>query len=243
MIADVLTVLKKELKEVLSEGGGRGKLNLLILVGVFGVFIPLQSGRAWIEQPGNMLMWLWVPIFLVVNVIADAFAGERERHTLETLLASRLSDRAILFGKMAAAVAYGCGIALTSMVVGVVVINVTAWDGQLLLYPLPVALGLALLMLLGCTLMASLGALVSLRAASMKQAAQTLMVVILLVFLPLSFGTMLLPEQLRTQVFLAIMNADIAAIALIAGAVLMVVNTLLIAAAMARFKRARLILD
>ncbi len=243
MIADIMTVLKKELKEVLSEGGGRGKLNLLILVGVFGVFIPLQSGRAWIEQPGMVLMWSWVPVFLVINVIADAFAGERERHTLETLLASRLPDRAILFGKMAAAVAYGLGIALISMALSVVVINVTAWDGQLLLYPLPVALGLAALMLLGCTLMASLGALVSLRASSMKQAAQTLMVVILIVFLPLSLGPMLLPEQLRTQVFLAIMNADIVAIALIVGALLLVVNALLIAAALARFKRARLILD
>ena len=37
-------------------------------------------------------------------MIADGIPGERERHTLETLLASRLSDRSILLGKVMAAV-------------------------------------------------------------------------------------------------------------------------------------------
>jgi ABC-type Na+ efflux pump permease subunit len=35
-------------------------------------------------------------------MITDSIAGERERQTLETLLASRLPDRAILLGKVAA---------------------------------------------------------------------------------------------------------------------------------------------
>ena len=37
------------------------------------------------------VMWMWFSLLLVINVVADSFAGERERHTLETLLASRLS--------------------------------------------------------------------------------------------------------------------------------------------------------
>ena len=37
------------------------------------------------------------------TLIVDAVAGERERHTLETLLASPASDTGIIVGKMAAA--------------------------------------------------------------------------------------------------------------------------------------------
>jgi len=106
---DVLTVAWKEAKEFGRPGwhlkGGR--LSMIIMFVVFGVFLPLQSGDRWVTSPVTMLYWAWVPLMLVTGFIADSFAGERERHTLETLLASRLPDRAILFGKVAAAVAYG----------------------------------------------------------------------------------------------------------------------------------------
>ena len=65
-------------------------------------------------------------------MIADSFAGERERHTLETLLASRLSDRAILFGKIAACIAYGWLMAMLCVLVGTITENVSHWEGQVL---------------------------------------------------------------------------------------------------------------
>ena len=73
------------------------------MIAVFGVFLPLQNGASWVTSPITMVYWAWMPLMLVTGVIADSFAGERERHTLETLLASRLPDRAILLGKVAAA--------------------------------------------------------------------------------------------------------------------------------------------
>jgi ABC-2 type transport system permease protein len=48
-----------------------------------------------------------LPLVLSAIMIAESLAGERERRTLETLLASRLSERAILLGKMSAAVLLG----------------------------------------------------------------------------------------------------------------------------------------
>ena len=107
MIADVLTVAWKEWRELLQLGGSHrgGRFSLVILVLVFGVFLPFQSGAEWVESPATVFYWGWVPLMLVSGAVADSFAGERERHTLETLLASRLPDRAILLGKMAAAVA------------------------------------------------------------------------------------------------------------------------------------------
>ena len=68
-------------------------------------------------------------------MIPDSFAGERERHTLEPLLATPLSDRAILFGMISAAVGYGWGITLISMVIGLLATNLIPVHEDLLLYP------------------------------------------------------------------------------------------------------------
>ena len=174
MIADIQTMVWKEWKEILLQGGRRGRWNLLLFVAVFGIFMPWQFGRAWVTSPTSLIYWAWVPLFLVTTVIADAFAGERERHTLETLLASRLPDRAILFGKIAAAVSYGWGISMASMLLGLVTINVLHGNGRLLLYPLVVMVSIVVLSFLSAILAAGAGVLISLRASTVRQAQQTL---------------------------------------------------------------------
>jgi ABC-2 type transport system permease protein len=220
-----------------------GRLGPFLLVAVFGIFLPLQSGRAWVESPAVLVYWIWVPFLLVGGIVADSFAGERERHTLETLLASRLSDRAILFGKVAAAVGYAWGVALLSLLAGLVTVNIAHGEGELLLYPVTTAVGVALLSLLVATLAAGLGVLVSLRAATVRQAAQALSIfTLLLVFIP-SFGFPLLPVELRQRLLQALAGADVAQLILVAGLILVVLDAGLLAAAMARFQRARLILD
>jgi ABC-type Na+ efflux pump permease subunit len=73
--------------------------------------------------------------FVAVFAVApDTFAGERERHTLETLLASRLSDQAILIGKLAACTSYGWLLTIITIVVGVITINAANWSGHVLFY-------------------------------------------------------------------------------------------------------------
>jgi ABC-type transport system involved in cytochrome c biogenesis ATPase subunit len=99
-----LAVAWKEWRELIGQRGLSGKQGIVLFSVTFGILLALTNGRAWITSPAIALAWSWVPMFLVMTVIADAFAGERERHTLETLLASRLSDGAILFGKMGAAI-------------------------------------------------------------------------------------------------------------------------------------------
>ena len=112
MLLDMWTIIRKDIKEVFSaRGTGRrgGWMSILIFVGLLGILMPLQTGQQWLTNPVLPILWSWIPVFLVVSVVTDSFAGERERNTLETLLASRLSDRAILFGKIGAAVLYGWG--------------------------------------------------------------------------------------------------------------------------------------
>ena len=245
MMADVLTVMWKEWRELLRqrESLRGGIFRILIFVGVFGIFLPLQMGREWVESPRLLMLWAWVPLFLVTTVVADSFAGERERRTLETLLASRLSDRAILFGKMCAALSYGFGLALIGIVLGLVTVNIAHGKGELLLYSPMIAVSIIGLMFLGAGLAASAGVLVSLRASSVRQAQQTMSIaIILLLFVPI-YGVQALPENWKMSIAKTFMNADATQLVFIAMTVLAIIDLLLLVAAMARFKRARLILD
>jgi ABC-2 type transport system permease protein len=245
MVTDLWTVVWKEWKEFFIMRGGMrgGTLGLLVFIAVFSIYLPLQTGPAWVQSPMLLVYWAWVPLFLVTSVIADSFAGERERRTLATLLASRISDRAILFGKVAAGVAYGWGFTLINLFLGLAMVNLVYGHGRLLLYPPAVGLGVLGLSLLGATLAASAGVLVSLRAATVKHAQQTLSFAIMLVLFVPILGLQALPDAWQGRVALAITNAGAMRLVLYVMAVLALVDAALLAAARARFKRARLILD
>jgi len=247
MITDILTVLWKEVRELpFSTGRGfrGGKMGMLIFLFVFGIFMPLQTGPDWVTSPISMLFWAWVPFLLVSSVIADSFAGERERHTLETLLASRLSDRAILFGKLSSGIAYGWVLTFFCMVVGVVALNVVHGKDGFLFYPAANAFGILAITFLVSTLASGLGVLVSLRSATVRQAQQTFSFAFFLVFIPL-FALPLLPEEWKMRVFSTLMQAEgnITEIVLTVCGLLFLVDVLLIGASMARFQRSKLILD
>ena len=245
MIGDVLTVAWKEWRELLQVGGSvrGGRFSLAILLGVFGVFLPLQSGAEWVESPATVFYWGWVPLMLVGSAVADSFAGERERHTLETLLASRLPDRAILLGKMGAAISYGWGLVLLMLMLSLVTVNFTARTGPLLMFPPAFAVGAPLLALLGSGFAATAGVLVSLRSPTVRQAAQTLNAgVLLLIFIPV-LGMQVLPEAWRAQAGAWLMTAGADGLVWLAAGLLAVLDLSLLAAAFARFRRARLVLD
>lgn len=245
MIADAWTVMWKDWQELLRAGGSprRGWVSLAIIIGAFGIFMPLQLGREWVETPASLLFWAWVPLFLVSSSVADSFAGERERHTLETLLASRLSDRAILFGKFSASVGYGWGLTMVSLIVGLVTVNIVHGRGQLLIFPAPILAGIFMLSLLASGLVASIGVLISLRASTVQQATQRLSLgIMLLVFAPMVV-IQVLPLEWKARIGDALLHADAIGIAVIAGAILVGLNGIFLSAAMARFQRARLILD
>jgi ABC-2 type transport system permease protein len=245
VIGDVLTVAWKEWRELLQVGGNvrGGRFSLVILLGVFGVFLPLQSGAEWVESPATAFYWGGVPRMLVGSAVADSFAGERERHTLETLLASRLPDSAILLGKMGAAISYGWGLVLLMLVLSLVTVNLTARTGPLLMFPLAFAVGAPLLALLGAGLAAAAGVLVSLRSPTVRQAAQTLNVgVLLLIFIPV-LGVQVLPEAWRAQGGAWLMTVGVDGLLWVTAGLLLALDLSLLAAAMARFRRARLLLD
>jgi ABC-2 type transport system permease protein len=180
---------------------------------------------------------------LVSNVVSDSFAGERERHTLETLLASRLSDRAILFGKLATAISYGWGIALATVLLGLISINLVHGGNGILVYEPRMGLGIILSSMLSAGLSAGVGVLVSLRASSVRQAQQTLgLAIMLVIFVPI-FGLQALPTDIQMEIANILLELDSWRVLSIILIILVGVDTTLIGVAMARFQRNKLILD
>lgn len=97
-------VLRKELGDLVGRQGRKALARTLAVVMVFGLAIPLRF-----TEVANLPAFFAVFMsFLPARLVAiDSFAGERERGTLEPLLASPLSDRGIAGGKIAAATVYG----------------------------------------------------------------------------------------------------------------------------------------
>jgi len=244
MITDIFTVAWKELREMLIFGDprGRSKFSLLIVIGVFGVFIPLQNGSDWVTSPISIAVWAWMPFIWVSSIVADSFAGERERHTLESLLATRLSDRAILFGKLLAALVYGVVLTWIVLLVSLVTINIGFGGQGLILFPFEVTLGAFVFSILISGLSASIGVLVSLRTASVRQAQQWMSTGMLLLFLPFML-VRYIPQEWLELVDGALANTGPLFIGVGLAVILFVVETILIAIAMRLFQRSKLILD
>ena len=241
MIRDAITVMRKDWQEIMALGGAqRGRLQLLVFAGVMGVFLPLEMGIQWVTSPTVIAVWGWVPVLLVSTVIADSIAGERERHTLETLLASRLSDSAILAGKVAAAVAYGWGLSMVGLVLGLITVNVAHRGGGLLLYPAATAIGATVFSLFGALLAAAGGVLVSLRAQTVRQAQQTLSIAAMALFIVPLFGLRALPDEVTQRLAAWAVQAGAPTLLLMGLAVLAAIDLLLLVAARAQFQRPKL---
>ncbi len=241
---DIWTVAWREWKElVVWDGAWITALSLGAFAGLIGVLLPWLVGAAWVEAPWVLLFWIWMPLFLVTTVTADAFAGERERHTLETLLATRLPDRAILLGKVGAAVLWVWGATMACLPLGLLTLNLAHDAPTLLLYAPLQATGIAGVALLAALLGASFGVLVSLRTSTVRQAQQVLAVTVLSLFLVPAMVLKALPFAWTGRLMELVVLGDPAVIALGGAGVLAVLDALLLLLAGLRFRRRRLLLD
>jgi len=248
-MGDVLTVFWKEWKEVLLQTGTvrGGLIRFGLLVGVTGVVMPVQVGPNWAASPAALVNAMWLPLVLVMTLSVDLVAGERERHTLETLLASRLPDGAIVLGKLAAVTVYGWAVALAGALLSLVVVNIAYSPSGLQLYSPWQSLAIVVLSLLLAGLSATSGFLASLHARTVRQASQTLSLGLLLGGLALSvvlaLGLQAVPAEWRTWLVASARDTGYIGLALFAAVPLALLVAGLLAASLARFRRTRLLLD
>ena len=233
----ILTMLWKEAKDVLFQGGWRSLIRPLVVISIMGIYLPLQLGSQWIDlTPLGILLLLWIPFFVIISFIGDVIAGERERHTLETLLASRMPDRAILLGKVVAIVFYAWGMSVLSLLLGLVLVNLFRTQGNWMFYPLNLFVDALVLSLLVGVLGASGGTLISLRVATVRQAQQILSIGTI-VFV---FGIVFILKAIPANVFSLINYSQFLLIVMVFIAVL---DAILLGLSLFSFQRSRLLLS
>ena len=241
MMNDILTVIWKEWKSMFRVKGGRSRFLMILLTPVImSVVMPLvfDSPEEWTNGFFAVILSVIMPLLIVGITIPDSFAGERERNTLETLLASRLPDRAILYGKWLLSVIFAWGVTIVFLLVGLVTVNIKFWDGEILFYsPLLITANLTISLLMATTV-AGTGVLISLRSATVQQATQVLMMIFLVPLIVVQAASMLFLRQMIEY----FESLDAVQLLVITATVLLVIDIAVNLAALLRFRRSKLIL-
>jgi len=245
VIRDTFTILRKEWLEFRDQllRLRRGGLSAVVIVLLLGVVTPLQFGPDWLSSWVVMFYFPTLASSMASALIVDAIAGERERQTLESLLASRLPDSAILFGKMLAALSYGCAFVAVNAIVACLTLNIANWDRAPLLFAPRFGAMLAILTVAACLAQTGVGVFISLRATTVRQAQQTFGVIMLVIFLAPALVFQLLPTDQRYTIVSTVRGWGMERIALMAALVLGSIGLIAASLAWARFRRGKLALD
>ncbi len=241
-MSDWWTVVRKEIIEMVVLWRGRGKIHFLMLIGVFGIYFPWSIGPKWITSPATMLSFTWFPLMMVTSITADAFAGERERHTLETLLATRLPDHVILAGKLSAAVLYGLFFLWLFVLSGLVTVNTVHAKGGWIFFSRSLFTGFVLLGTLGALFAAALGVIVSLKSSTVRQAQQTLNLAIIGLIVVAVGIIAFLPDAWRQAIGQRIARGDSMQLVLAGAGLLVALDAAALYAARRMFRRTRLLM-
>jgi ABC-2 type transport system permease protein len=237
-MSDFWTMVWKEIRDSIFSGYRTELIIPLLVIAIMGFIIPWQFGQSWISlSPAVVFIVSYIPFFLTTSYIGDAVAGERERHTLETLLASRISDQAILWGKVVVTIAYVWGLTLIGLLPGLVVANLSSGGGHWEFYnPIDIFLEMLLLSLLASLLSTSGGVLISLRAATVRQAQQTMAVGTLFLLIAI----VLILKSIPASILSSLTNSQILLFFIAAFAILDLVLAVILSVV---FRRSRLILS
>lgn len=246
MRTDLQTVMWKEWKALFRDRASRTRTLVSLLAPLMlAVYFPFEVGTRWVSDPiVSLLPCIPTVIIFVALSIPDSFAGERERHTLETLLASRLPDGAILFGKLLVSIAVAMGVALLVLAIGLVTVNILHWPDAPLIYTPRVLITDLVLSFFFAVITAGAGVIISLRAETAQEAQQTLLATLMVPGLVLGMVPPVL-FSLRPEwggvIRETLTNVGYArAMSIVVGAC-SVVALALVAAAMKRFRREALI--
>ncbi len=237
-MSDIFTMVWKEVRDSIFSGGRGELIRPLLFVAILGGLLPWQLGPQWLAMgPATIFISSYIPFFQTIAYIGDAIAGERERHTLETLLASRISDRAILLGKLIVAVAYAWVMTFLGLMLGFVVSNLVAGNSPWKFYsPISTFLEQLVFIVVISLLSASGGVLVSLRSPTVRQAQQTMTVGTLVLF----FGGFFILRSIPQNALASLSGVN--PLVFLIGAIGLI-DVILLVILFASFRRSRLILS
>jgi len=244
-MSDVFAMMWKERKSMFRARGRRSQTILTIIMPLLlAIYLPWQEGLAWFHNALSFVPVIVIPFILVGITIPDSFAGERERHTLGTLLASRLSDRSILTGKIAASVLFAWFATIAVLLLSALVVNVLNWDGSVMFYSGTVLAADLALSFLVALLTAGAGVLISMRIDTVQSAQQSLMMILMIPLVIVQIGGVVLLQTMggRGQIKAFFEGIELGEVALIVTVALLIIDLFLLVGAFATFRRSRLIL-
>lgn len=236
MIDEILIVARKEFIETLTNPKSRRQtlITLVVTVAIVDVAPAFLIQRYWPNVGIAFALALFSLVITPMMTTADSIAGERERHTLETLLATRLSDTAIVLGKILALVTISVGSALLMLFQAIIVLSAIFGNWGAVPLLLAAILGVTLVGVVASVFLCSIGVLVSMRAQTVQGAQQALAFTMMPLFmLPglampllgtervlalLDSSPQLPPLFLIGLVALAILGLDVMLLALVARA-------------------------
>jgi len=244
--SDLFTMMWKERKSMFRAKGRKSQTALTIIMPlILAIYLPWQEGTAWFHNAMSFVPMILIPFILVGITVPDSFAGERERHTLATLLASRLSDRSILVGKIAASVLFAWSATIAVLLLSAITVNVLHWDGAVMFYSGTVFAADLALSLLVALMTAGAGVLISMRMDTVQSAQQALMMILMIPLVVIQIGGVVALQTMgdRGQIKAFFEALELSEVALVVVAVLIIIDLVLLAVAIASFRRARLILS
>lgn len=249
MFRSLQVMIRKEWSELRAAFFNWSRWNpvtfpLLLMIAAFSIYEPLRIGSDWTTSSIMLFSFsLLLPFIAVGSIIPYSFVGERERHTLEPLLATPISNIAILLGKIIVPTIYSWGMAILNMGISLLSINLAFGQGRILFYPSNIAIGVIIMSLLISLFIASAGALASLHASTVMQAQRTLVAIL---FFPLLIPALLIgplsPSAWKNTVSQLLAPIGYSKMFIAFAAILVVLIIVTILEALIRFHREKLLL-
>jgi hypothetical protein len=190
-------------------------ITILLIVLVFGIFVPWYKGFAFLD-PLMISAYSCLAIIFVAPASAEAFG---------TLPPD--SSRSELLAKLFTIVAYGWGVCVVILGSGIITVNLVRWHGRLLLPGTPVLVSCLLFSFTGALAFGSAAALLA-RRTTPRSAKAILRLAFLLILLFLAFGNRFLPNSWRSTIDAELTTEGITSLALRASLFLAGASALLI---------------
>jgi ABC-2 type transport system permease protein len=169
----VVAVVWKEWHELFRLDQGLRSVGLRVgAAAAVGVILAWRAGATFGRDASTVLLLIKFTLLPTLPITPDSFAGERERHTLETLLASPITEGEIFLGKFLAILAIGVGFTLFGCVSNIVAIAARYGFVTLTqLNPSVLATGIAMGLLIAAILV-GLGMIMSVHVRTVRSANQ-----------------------------------------------------------------------
>lgn len=193
MSAGLTAVIWKEWRELRQFLRDRSTIFSLVMIAVPFVLMDILSPEDWREPTSFVAPFTVLTLILCLVSVTDAFAGERERLTLEALLATPLRSADIVLGKLVVILLFAAGTALTVLSAGQVIVAFSIDGNYHFISLMPLLAGIISGMVVAVFFI-SVGMVVSLKSSTVRRAEMKLTAIVFVILAVLMNAPYLFPR-------------------------------------------------